>query len=111
MLSDLVNPALNSKVGDIAIYSGKAIPIVQLLLRVLIDLFIGVGGLYFFFQLFIGGYNFITAGGDKDTFQKAQLRIRNSLIGIIVILSTFAAVYVIETVFGINIRNINIPTV
>ncbi len=110
-LSALWNPALNQKIGSIYSYGNNPTPILQLILQILIDLVIGVGGIYFFFQLFIGGYNFLTAGGDKDAVQKAQLRIRNAVIGIVLILSVFAIVYIVETVFGIPIRLFTIPNV
>jgi ABC-type phosphate transport system permease subunit len=68
-------------------------------------------GVYFFFTLIRGGYEFITAGGDKDAIQSARKRIFNSLIGVSIIFGVFAFVFLVETLFGLPIRNFSIPNV
>ncbi len=106
----IINPAINTRIGIFANVSNSG-GAIQSLLRILINLALGVSGLYFFFTLILGGYAFITAGGDKEAVQKATARIRNAFIGIIVVFSTYVIVYVVETLFGINIRLINLPNV
>jgi len=57
----------------------------------------------------MGGYQYISAGGDKDSVQKATARIKNAIVGIALLLSIFAIVWVVETVFGAPIREVNVP--
>lgn len=104
------NPAINTRIGIFANVHNST-GVIQTLLRIIINLAFSVAGLYFFFNLILGGYAFITAGGDKEAVQKATARIRNSFVGIIIVFSAYGIVYIIETLFGLNIRLINLPNV
>ena len=104
---DVINPSVNGKIGSITDYGGA----LGLFLSNLIAVVIGFGGLFFFMNLILGGYAYITAGGDKEAVQRATGRIRNALIGMIVILSVYTIMYIIETMFSINLRVLNIPTI
>ncbi len=105
-------PTLNGLAGnalDMSVYGGPAYTI-QLYLRGLITFAIGAGGVYFFIMLILGGYSYITSGSDKDAVQKATARIRNALIGIAILLSIFVILWVVETLFGVSLRSVNVPT-
>lgn len=101
------NPVINDKLGDIRIQNSTTA--LQSLLRVLIDLTFAFAGLYFFITILRGGYEFITAGPDKEAVQRAQKRLTNGFMGIIIVFGFYALVFIIETVFGIDIIYFNIP--
>jgi cytochrome bd-type quinol oxidase subunit 2 len=106
----ITNPALPGSIGNLR--SGTWISAsyaLQVYLRNFINLALGLGGLFFFFMFILGGYQYITAGGDKEAVQKAMARLRNSLIGIAILLSVFMIIWFVETIFGISIIQINIP--
>jgi len=104
------NPSINSLIGTFYNFrNGPAA--VQRILRVILDALFVAAGVYFFINILLGGYSFITAGGDKEAVQKAQKRIVNSLVGIIIVFSVFAILFVVETLFGVNLRNPNIPNI
>ncbi len=106
-VAPITNPALNSKFGNLTTDTSPTA--LQLMLRNLINIAFGIAGIYFFYMLLRGGYEYITSGGDKEAVQKAQRRLTNAFIGIIITFSVFALLFIIETVFGISIRTFNIP--
>jgi hypothetical protein len=106
----ITNPAINTRIGIFYNVQNSA-GVIQTLLRIIINMAFALSGLYFFFSLILGGYSYITAGGDKESVQKASSRIRNSIIGVIVILSVFVITYIVETLFGFSILLINLPNV
>jgi hypothetical protein len=108
LLSQIVNPALNSTIGNIT-NSGNFSVGLQTFLRNLLNVALGLGGLFFFVNLLRGGFEYINAGGDKDKVHQAYERIKNSLMGVVIIFSVFAIIFIVETVFGLSIRNVNIP--
>ena len=69
----------------------------------LINLALFAGGLLFFINLLIGGFQWISSGGDEKALIAARGRISNALIGLIIIVSAFSIVLIIETVLGIRI--------
>jgi hypothetical protein len=107
LLAKLYNPALNATIGNrlSADVSGG----MQIFIRNLLNVALGLGGLFFFINLLRGGFEYINAGGDKDKVHQAYERIKNSLMGVIIIFSVFVIIFVVETVFGLSIREVNIP--
>jgi hypothetical protein len=65
----------------------------------LINLVAVVGGLYAFINLIMGGFQYISSGGDPKSTSAAWSRIYMSLIGLVVIVSSFALAAVIGQVF------------
>lgn len=59
----------------------------------------------------IAGIRFITAGSDEKTVASAWSQIYWGLIGLVVVLGSFAIIKIVETAFGVNIiQNFQIPT-
>lgn len=59
-----------------------------------INMFILIAGLFLIVYLLLGAFDWITSGGDKEKIAKAQNKITNALIGmllIIVVLTVFVA--------------------
>jgi hypothetical protein len=110
-VNPIYNPAINSRLGNSAITGGNTIPIFNLVLNNLLVLALSIAGLYFFVNLIRGGYEWITAGGDKESVQKARQRILNAIIGAIVTFAVYSITLVVEYFFGFNILSFNIPTV
>jgi len=82
-------------------------------LSTIISTVIGVitlaGGLWFIVQFFIGALNWITAGSDKDGISKAQKRMTNSLIGLIVLIGAYSFIGLVGHVLGIDILDFITP--
>lgn len=69
-----------------------------------------IGSIIFFFLLLTGAIRWISSGGDKTQLEGAQKQITHALIGLVILLSIFAIISLIESIFGISITTINLPT-
>lgn len=76
-----------------------------------ITLVVIVAGLIFFFMLIIGGLRWVLSGGDKAQTEAARGQITAALIGLVIIFSAWAIAKLVETVFGISILNVTIPSI
>ena len=55
------------------------------LISVVIGLFTLVAGLWFLIQLILGGYAYMSAGGNKEKAQVASQKITQALIGLVIV--------------------------
>jgi len=67
-----------------------------------------IGVLVFFFIMIMGAIQWITSGGDKAAVEGARGKITNAIVGVVILLSLFALLKVIEDFFGINILALDI---
>ena len=95
----VLGPSLQSKTG---------VEFFQDLLPRMIGLAFLVGVLVFFFILIIGAIQWIASGGDKTAVEGARGKITNAIVGVVLLLSLFALLKVIEDFFGINILALDI---
>ncbi len=80
-------------------------------LRTAINVLLGFGGVAAFIFLLMGGIQWITAGGDKDAVDKARKKILGALIGLAIVLSSYAILYIMRALFNINLISINISQI
>lgn len=59
-------------------------------------------GIWFLFQVLVGGFNWISAGGDKAKLQSSKDRITNSLVGIVVVVAAWAITALVGTFLGVD---------
>ena len=64
-----------------------------------------LGGLWFFIQFIIAGYNWISAGGDKGKVEQAQQKITNSLVGLLIVIGAYVIVGLVGSILGLKILN------
>jgi hypothetical protein len=113
-LAQITNPAIDPKVGILKSYldSGKpASYALGMYITNFIKLAFTIAGVAFFFMLIWGGFEYITAGGDKEKVGTAMKRISNALIGMVILLSSYAIFRLVNRVFGINVLNLVIPVI
>jgi len=76
----------------------------------ILSLFIGfitiAAGIWFAIKFIIGGFTWISAGGDPESLKNARQTIIDALIGIIIVVGGLAAISIIGTVLGFPILNI-----
>jgi len=75
-----------------------------------INLLMVVVALVFFFMLVFGGLRWVMSQGDKTNVENARNQITNALIGLAIVFAAWAIMKLIETLFGISIFNLAIPT-
>ena len=71
-------------------------------------LFFGV--IIFSFIFILGAIKWLSSSGDKVKLESAQKQISSGLVGLVILLSSFVIIKLIETVFGIDLLNITLPT-
>lgn len=79
-------------------------------IRFSISFLLVFGAIAFFIYLLIGGVQYILAGGDKEATQKASRKITHGAIGLLILLSGFAIIYLIGAIFGSSFTNFVIPS-
>lgn len=88
----------NPPFGDVIAYTdlGK-------ILEVFIVVIIIIAGIWAFFQLALGGFQYITSSGEKLATQNARERITYAILGLALVAGAFAFTQILGAVFGINI--------
>ena len=99
----LLGPALESSLS-----SDDPSNFLGLVLPNFIGLVMVAGAVFFVFMILWGAVQWILSGGDKAAIEGARGRITSALVGIILLLSSFALIKIIETFFGIDILSIDI---
>jgi hypothetical protein len=66
-----------------------------------VNLIMVVSVIAFVFQVFIGGFKFILAGGEKEATQNATRGIKNAFIGLFIVFGTYALMRFLENFLGI----------
>lgn len=107
MHSGIRNPILNSDLQDILL-NRSPVEFFQIFLQKLVGIGLIIGVLIFFFMLIVGAIQWIASGGDKTALEGARGRITNAIIGIVILLSVFAIIKIVESFFGIKILTIDI---
>ncbi len=74
----------------------------------LIRLILVIAALAFFFIMIIGAIQWITSGGDKTALEGARGKVTSAIVGVVILLSLFALLKIIEDFFGIDILTLDI---
>ena len=64
-----------------------------------------IAGIWFVFMFIMGGFSFLTAGGDSKKMGEATAKITTALIGLIVVVSAYAIISLIGALLGFDILN------
>ena len=73
------------------------------LLSNLLGIALIASGIMLLGYLMYGGIRHMNAGGDIDKMEEGRKAMTNALIGFVLVISTYAIMKVIETVFGVSI--------
>lgn len=73
------------------------------IINVIVSLFIILAALAFVFIMLSGAYTFMTAGADAEKVKQAQKTFKFAIIGLLVVLTSFLIVKLIEMILGINL--------
>ena len=73
------------------------------LFSTIISAFLIFAALASFIYLILGGFQYITSGGDKTAVQTARDKITYAVLGLVIVAATAALFSVLGAVFGINI--------
>lgn len=90
-------------------FQGAASLTVENMVSGFIRLILVIAGLAFFFILVIGGIKWILSGGDKAHTEGARNQITAALVGLVIVFSAWAIIQLINTFFGVNILQLELP--
>jgi len=76
------------------------------LVSVVIGLFTLVAGLWFLFQLILGGYAYMSAGGNKEKAQVASQKITQALIGLVIVVLAIFIINLLGYILGVDFLDI-----
>lgn len=83
--------------------ANQAVRAFAVLFSNIIGVFVVVAGLIFLTQFLLGGFRWLTAGGDKGKLETAQQSLLHAVIGLIIVLAAYAIVTLIGSILGIDI--------
>jgi len=76
------------------------------LVSVVIGLFTLAAGLWFLFQLILGGYAYMSAGGNKEKAQVASQKITQALIGLVIVVLAIFIINLLGYILGVDFLDI-----
>lgn len=103
-IAQVTNPSLGGLSGM------DGVGFLQGLISVGISITFAIGFIYFLFMFLTGGVDWIRSGADKQQLEEARGKLFNALTGLVILVAAFAAIRLIQTVFGVSILQITIPT-
>jgi hypothetical protein len=108
MQSQLLAQSINNPVLGPSLGAMNGVGFFQRLLPALILGALVIGVIIFFFMFLSGALSWITSGGDKMKTEAARNRLTNAIVGLVILLSFFAIINLLENFFGIDIIRLNL---
>ena len=81
----------------------------ECLYKNILQVIIGFAGLVFFAMLIVGGFKFLTAGGDPKKTSSASSTLTVAVIGIIGVIASWLILLFIKNFTGINVTEFTLP--
>ena len=104
--NEIVNNAIKKVITDNPTPGGGLAFYIAQLWKTIIT----VGGLAFLLYLVWGGIEYMMAGGDKGKTEEAKHKITNSLIGLAILVASFAIIFFIGAALKIDLLKPAFPT-
>lgn len=108
LAQQIVNPVLPGPLGGGGSASGPSA--IGLLISGFVGAFLVFSFIVAFMYLLLGGFNWITSGGDKAKLQAARDEITNAIMGLIIVSAVWAIMTLIGNFLGIQFPNFQFPT-
>jgi len=64
---------------------------------------ITIAGLLTFLYMILGGFKYLTAGGDEKAVTAAKTMLTNAIIGLIIVFAAYWIMWILQTVLGLEI--------
>lgn len=81
------------------------------IISTIINIMLGGAGIIAFIFLLWGGLQWILAGGDKEGTEKARKKITSALIGLAIVFSAYALLFLVRAFFGIDLIELNLEPI
>ena len=64
---------------------------------------VAISGTVFLVKIIMAGYAYLTSAGDQTKIQNATKEITNALIGLVIVVSAFFIVQILEVIYGVKL--------
>lgn len=82
----------------------------ECLYRNVLQVIVGLAGLVFFAMFLVGGFKYLTSGGDPKKAASATSTLTSAVIGIVGVIISWFVLLLIKNFTGINVTQFTIPT-
>lgn len=72
---------------------------------IIIGFLTAIAALWFIIRIVLGGISWLSSGGDQKSLQNAQQTITNAIIGLTIVVASYAIISVISSLLGLDILN------
>lgn len=79
------------------------------LLKTAISLLAPAAAIAFFIMVLIGGWQFLSSGGDQKAVGQARNTLTYAVIGVILVVVAWFILLIIENVTGVGVTNVDLP--
>jgi hypothetical protein len=69
---------------------------------------LGFAGIVLFVLLIVGGFKFITSGGDPKAVESARKTITSAITGLVIILVSYLILVLISNITGVDVTKFNL---
>ncbi len=101
--------AVNCSVAPIDQSCPAQISAIVTVLQNIITILAPAAGIAFFVMLLVGGYKFITSGGDPKAVGSARSTLTYAVIGIILVVASWLILQLIKDFTGANVTTVTLP--
>lgn len=88
--------------ANISLENGQGLVALTKGISALIGLMTVLAGIWFMFQFLIGGFYWITSGGEKSKLESARDRITNAFIGLVVVVAGWSILALAGQFLGLD---------
>lgn len=104
VLAQVTNPIVKNSTDDGVTYISNFI-------TQMVSIIFVVGSVAFMFMFLLGGIKWITAGGDKGQLENARSQVTQAITGLIVLFGVYAIARLMNTIFGIELIDIDLTPI
>lgn len=109
LLAQITNPVIPGSLGSGGMSAGS--PAIGAIIGAIIGVMLIFSFVIAFIYLLLGGFDWVTSGGDKAKLQSARDKITNAIIGLIIVASVWAIMTLVGQFIGVTFPDLPIPTV
>lgn len=79
------------------------------ILKNIISILAPIAGIAFFIMLLVGGFQFVTSGGDPKAAGQARATLTYAVIGVILVVAAWLIIQAIAQFTGVDVTKVEIP--
>jgi TRAP-type C4-dicarboxylate transport system permease small subunit len=103
ILAQVRDPSGGEISGDVATIQGF-----EWIFQNIISIALELAGVVFFIMILIGGFKYLTAGGDPKSAESAKKTLTYAVAGLVVLALAFLILTLIKKITGVNITEFNV---